>query len=136
MKSLVVAILLWGFAIFSPPVHSIEPEVLCEETVSNYRPPNNGAGPLWCYGAPVMVRLGDRVFISMMETGENAKPYCNTRWRLFERTSEGWKIRQSEEKFDQREPCPLAALSDEELILSSHPEIRRRSNDPDEKGSF
>lgn len=115
---------------------AVEPVVLCEETVAEYTSPNNGAGPLWCFGAPLVVRLGDRVFVNAMETGENARPYCNTRWRLFERTGDGWKAVQIEDKFQQREPCPIAALSDTEPILSTHPETKRRSDRPDEKGAF
>ena len=51
--------------------------------------PDNGAGPLWCYGAPLVVRQGERVFVSVMETGEGVPPLSNTRWRLFEREEKG-----------------------------------------------
>lgn len=132
-----ILFLLFSFTFVSfSPTEPLQPVVLCEETVASYVPPNNGAGPLWCFGAPIVVRLGERVFANVMETGENARPYCNTRWKLYERTSEGWKAQQREEKFDQREPCPIAALSERELILSTHPEIKRRSDRPDEKGAI
>ena len=35
-------------------------QVEVEEVVATCRPPNNGAGPLWCYGAPLLVRQGER----------------------------------------------------------------------------
>jgi hypothetical protein len=124
-------------AILCPPIaQSVEPVVLCDETVTEFTPPGNGAGSLWCYGAPLVVRIGDRVFISVMETGVNARLYSNSRWQLFERTTQGWSKVLEENKYQQREPCPIAALSDDQLILSSHPEIRRISDAPDEKSSY
>jgi len=115
---------------------SVEPVILYDETVAEYLPPNNGAGPLWCYGSPLVVRSGERVFISVMETGKDAKPYSNTRWQILERTDSGWIKVLVENKYQQREPCPIAALSEDQLIISSHPEIRRRSDRADEKASF
>ncbi|MBN1417290.1 MAG: hypothetical protein JXP34_00855, partial [Planctomycetes bacterium] len=61
----------------------LSPVVEVEDAVATCRPPNNGAGPLWCYGAPLIVRAGDAVFASVMETGEGVPLLCNTRWRLF-----------------------------------------------------
>ncbi len=115
---------------------SVEPVVLCDEMVAQYLSPDNGAGPLWCYGAPLVVRTGEHIFISVMETGENIRPYCNTRWQLFERSDQGWAKVLVENKYQQREPCPIAAISKDQLIISSHPEIRRRSDRADEKASF
>ena len=69
-----------------------QPVVEVEEVVATCRPPNNGAGPLWCYGAPLLVRQGDVVYASVMETGEGVPPLSNTRWRLFRRDDRGWKL--------------------------------------------
>ena len=33
-----------------------EPAVEAEETLYEYLPANNGAGPLWCYGSTCIVR--------------------------------------------------------------------------------
>ncbi|MBT5711133.1 hypothetical protein HOI71_08840, partial [Candidatus Poribacteria bacterium] len=44
------------------------PVVEVEDTVATYAPANNGAGPLWCYGAPLIARVGDRVYASALET--------------------------------------------------------------------
>lgn len=136
MKLILLALLTGLISVSDAASESIQPTVLCEETVASYVPPNNGAGPLWCFGAPLVVRLGERVFVVAMETGENALPYCNTRWRLFERTPEGWKVQQKGEKFDHREPCPIAAISDNQLILSTHPKIKSSSDNPEEKGAI
>jgi len=92
-----------------------------EEAITTCAAPNNGAGPLWCYGAPLLVRVGQDVFVSIMETGEDVPPLCNTRWRLFRRNEGGWKMIQCPPAFREREPCPLVAFSDGSVILSINP---------------
>jgi hypothetical protein len=96
-------------------------EVEVEEVVATCRPPNNGAGPLWCYGAPLIVRQGDLVCVSVMETGEGVPPLSNTRWRLFRRDERGWKLVRRPDGFRHREPCPLVGLGDGRLALSVNP---------------
>lgn len=98
-----------------------EPVVEVEEVVATCEPPGNGAGPLWCYGAPLLVRQGERVFASAMETGEGVPPLCDTRWRLFRRGDAGWERVAQAEGFREREPCPLAALAPGRLVLSVNP---------------
>lgn len=96
-----------------------------EETVTTCAPPGNGAGPFWCYGAPLLVRLGKDVFVSAMETGEDIPPLCNTRWRLFRKQDDGeWEIIQASEKFNEREPCPLVCFPNGQLFLSVNPSTR------------
>lgn len=112
----------------------IQPSVEVEEVVCEYLSPNNGAGPLWCYGAPLLVRLGDEVFLSVMETGEDVPPLCNTRWQFWHRDEEGWKIVQQEESFREREPCPIVGF-DGKLFLSvdtslTPPDTRYGACDP------
>jgi hypothetical protein len=92
-----------------------------EEAITTCASPNNGAGPLWCYGAPLLVRHGDKVLASIMETGKDALPLCNTRCRLFRRDESGWKLIYSDAAFRQREPCPLGVLDDGSLFLSVNP---------------
>ncbi len=99
---------------------AVTPVVEIEEDVLRYTSPNNGAGPLWCYGSPVMVRIGDQVFLSINETGVDVPPLCNTRWRLFERKEEGWEMQAKAERFREREPCPLVTKGDS-LYLSINP---------------
>ena len=96
--------------------------VEAEETVTTCAPANNGAGPFWCYGAPLVVRRGDDVFVSAMETGEGVEPLCNTRWRLFRKHGDnGWEMIQADDDFRQREPCPLVSFSDGKVFLSVNP---------------
>jgi hypothetical protein len=119
-----------GFACFiffaavrsgSAAAEMLEAVVEVEESITTCANPDNGAGPLWCYGAPLLVRVGNDVFASIMETGKNVPPLCNTRWRLFRRSDNGWKLIQSEAAFREREPCPLVAFSDGNLFLSVNP---------------
>lgn len=98
----------------------IQPSVEVEEVVCEYVSPNNGAGPLWCYGSPLVVRFEDDVFLSTMETGEDVEPLCNTRWQLWHRNENGWEVVQREENFREREPCPLIGF-DGKLFLSINP---------------
>jgi hypothetical protein len=98
-----------------------EPVIEVEEVVAACRPPNNGAGPLWCYGAPLLVRQGSVVFASVMETGEGAPLLSNTRWRLFRRDDRGWKLVRTPDGFRHREPCPLVTTGPDTLLLSVNP---------------
>jgi hypothetical protein len=100
-----------------------EPAVEVEEVVATCKPPDNGAGPLWCYGAPLLVRQGDVVFASVMETGEGVPPLSNTRWRLFRRDHEGWKLVEGPSGFRHREPCPLINLGGDQIVLSVNPSL-------------
>ena len=100
---------------------AVEPVTEVEEVVATCEPPGNGAGPLWCYGAPLLVRQGDLVFASAMETGAGVPPLCNTRWRLYRRDAEGWDLMRHEADFREREPCPLASPGPGKLLLSVNP---------------
>lgn len=96
-----------------------------EEEVAGHVSPGNGAGPLWCYGASLVVRRGDDVWVSVAETGEGVPPLSNTRWRLLHREAAAagdagaWTLVAQPEGFREREPCPIAALSGT-LFISSN----------------
>ena len=92
-----------------------------EETVCTSGNPNNGAGALWCYGAPLIARIGKRVFVSAMEVGENIPPLCNTRPRIFMRDEDRWRAVWHPEDFREREPCPIVCFQDGTLTLSVNP---------------
>ena len=92
-----------------------------EEVVTSYTPANNGAGPMWCYGSTVIARQDGDVFLSVIETGKDVPPLCNTRWQLWHRPSDGWKLEQSEKEYRQREPCPLAVFQDGPVFMSVNP---------------
>lgn len=97
--------------------------VEAEEVVTKYTPANNGAGPLWCYGSTVIARRGNDVYLSIIETGKDVPLLCNTRWQLWHRSTDGWKIAQSEKEYRQREPCPIGIFEKGAVFLSVNPSI-------------
>jgi hypothetical protein len=97
--------------------------VEAEEVVTKYTPANNGAGPLWCYGSTVIARKGNDVYLSIIETGRDVPLLCNTRWQLWHRSAEGWKIAQGESEYRQREPCPIGIFHKGAVFLSVNPSI-------------
>jgi hypothetical protein len=99
----------------------MQPVTEVDEVVCATSSPNNGAGALWCYGAPLIARCGERVVASALEVGERRAPLCNTRPRLFAREDGAWRQVWRADDFDQREPCPLAATADGSLFLSVNP---------------
>ena len=92
-----------------------------EEIVTRYTPANNGAGPMWCYGSTVIARQGKNVYLSTIETGKDVPLLCNTRWQLWHRTFDGWRIEQSEKAYRQREPCPIGIFQQGPVFLSVNP---------------
>lgn len=92
-----------------------------EEQVTAFTNADNGAGPTWCYGAPLFVRVGKTVYASAIETGKDVPPLCNTRWQLWRRDDAGWKLAQHEAEYRQREPCPIARLPGQGVFLSANP---------------
>lgn len=72
---------------------------------------------MWSYGCTPIARIGDRVFVSEMETGEGVPRLCNTRWRLRERTAEGWKVVAETPDYKQREPAILTTDAKDRLFL-------------------
>jgi hypothetical protein len=99
----------------------LRPVVEIEEDVYRYEPANNGAGPMWCSGSTCLVRVGDEVFASGLETLPEAKPLNNCRWVLFRRAAVGWQLQQADAVGRTREPCPLAVFPDGRLFLSANP---------------
>jgi hypothetical protein len=97
--------------------------VEAEEVVTKYTAANNGAGPLWCYGSTVIARRGNDVYLSIIETGKDVPLLCNTRWQLWHRFADGWKIAQSEKEYRQREPCPVAVFQKGGVFLSANPSV-------------
>jgi hypothetical protein len=105
------------------PVSGIRLVVEAEEVVTKYTPANNGAGPLWCYGSTVIARRGSDLFLSVIETGKDVPLLCNTRWQLWHRSADGWKIAQSEKEYRQREPCPIGIFQKGTVFLSVNPSV-------------
>lgn len=95
--------------------------VEAEEEVYRYQPADNGAGPLWCHGNTSVVRVGDQVFASGLETLEGVKPLHNCVPLLFWRSARGWEqLYRGEGR--TREPSPLACLG-QRVLLSVNPTL-------------
>lgn len=106
-----------------PTVPELRPVVEAEEDVCTYTPANNGADPTWCRGSTILVRSGEHLFASSLETLTDAKPLNNVRWQLYTRAADGWKLVLADPANRTREPCPLVAFPDGRLLLSSHPTL-------------
>ena len=115
-------------------------EVEAEEVVYKYVNPNNGSGPFWCRGSPILVRNNEDVFVSGIETINQYQPVKdkpfsainNLRWMLYKRESSGWKLQQADEKDRTREPSPIGILSDGRLMMSVNPTLDK---DPNKEGT-
>ncbi len=101
----------------------LRPIVESETEVYAYRSADNGAGPLWCAGSTCLVRLGDRVFASGLETLANVKPLNNCRWLLFALAGNAWEQVHADPAGRTREPSPLAGFPDGRLFLSANPTL-------------
>jgi len=84
---------------------------------------NNGSDMFWGLGSTQMVRIGERLFVSAFEAVPGCAPLNNARWALYERDSDGWKLRQRDQKDRTREPCPLATSWSGRLVLSANPTL-------------
>lgn len=101
----------------------LAPVVEAEETVYTNEPANNGAGPMWCSGSTCLVRAGQTVYASGLETLKGEKPLNNCRWLLYRREPSGWRLVQTDKNGRTREPCPLVAFSDGHMFLSANPTL-------------
>jgi len=101
---------------------AVAPVVEVEEDVYTYSNADNGAGPMWCHGSTCLVRAGDHLFASGLQTVPDAKPLNNCRWVLFERRAHGWaRVRVDEGR--TREPAPMAAFPDGHVFISVNPTL-------------
>ncbi|MDA1274390.1 MAG: hypothetical protein O2960_10105 [Verrucomicrobia bacterium] len=105
------------------PPGRLQPKVELEETVYKYTPATNGAGPMWCSGSTCLVRIGDTIFASGLETVENAPPLNNCRWVLFKRDANGWTRLHTDKIGRTREPSPIIGFADGQLFLSANPTL-------------
>ncbi len=125
MKRFMLATILWCLTALPIYTYAAGPtvKVELEEDVYSYTNADNGAGPMWCFGSTSIVRSGDRVFVSGLETVADAKPLNNCRWMLFTRDAEGWRQIAVDKTGRTREPSPLAAFSDGRVFLSANPTL-------------
>ncbi len=99
------------------------PVVQIEEDIYSHEPANNGAGPMWCHGSTCLVRLGDDLFATGLETLPQAKPLNNCRWMLFHRGPQGWHKVHTDTSGRTREPSPMAGFADGRLFVSANPTL-------------
>lgn len=125
IKMAALVLLLGGPLICGAEATAVQlrPVVEMEEDVYRYEPANNGAGPLWCHGSTCLVRIGEDVFASGIETLKEAKPLNNCRWTLYRRGPDGWRLQQLDKTGRTREPCPMVGLADGRLLLSVNPTL-------------
>ncbi|MEN8226728.1 MAG: hypothetical protein ABFS38_01130 [Bacteroidota bacterium] len=102
---------------------AFEIEVEAEETVYEFEPADNGAGPMWCLGNTSIVRYGDQVVASGIETLEDQEPLHNVRWMLYERSQRGWELMLKDEKERTREPSPMGVTKEGKILLSVNPTL-------------
>lgn len=110
----------------NPPGNVISPRTLrvavsVEEDIYRFVPAKNGAGPMWANGMTAVVRLGDTVFVSGLETVPEIQGLSNCRWLLFKRYDTGWKLEARDLVNLNREPCPLGVLNDQRILMSVNP---------------
>lgn len=99
--------------------------VEAEDVVYTGQFSNNGSSPMWCYSNTCVVRVGDDVFVSGVERLPKWKPLNDCRWMLFKRGARKWERLHSDEKGRTREPCPLACLPNDRLLLSANPTLTK-----------
>ncbi len=121
LLALCLAIPLASVTLSAAP--SLQAVVELEEEVYAYLPADNGAGPLWCAGSTCLVRDGDRLFATGLETLPGAKPLNNVRWLLFERTAHRWNLILADPIGRTREPSPIAIFPGHQLLLSANPTL-------------
>ncbi len=109
----------------NPPAGNEFPRVRVEieEEVYRYEPADNGAGPMWCSGSTCLVRSGQSVFASGLETLKEYQPLNNCRWLLYGRGDGGWQLLCADPQGRTREPCPLVVFDDGRLFLSANPTL-------------
>jgi hypothetical protein len=78
---------------------------------------------MWCSGSTCLVRIGDDVFASGIETLRDVKPLNNCRWLFFQRAPQGWQRVQTDPTGRTREPSPLVGFPDGRLFLSANPTL-------------
>ena len=96
-------------------------EIVCD--LPGYEVTNNGSGMFWGSGSSQMVRVGDRLFVSVFEAVPGAAPLNNARWALYQRGPDGWKFCQRDQKDRTREPCPLGVSHGGRLLMSVNPTL-------------
>ena len=102
---------------------ALNPVVEAEEIVFRYKPAN-GSGPLWCFGSTCLVRAGERVFASGLETLKDCPPLNNCRWQLYSRGPVGWQLAAVDPRDRNAQASPAwIDVRDGRLFLSVNPTL-------------
>lgn len=101
----------------------VQPVVEVEEDLYSYTPSKNGSGPLWCSGSTCLVRHGQTVFATEVETLKDVPPLNNCRWRLHRRDPNGWRVLYTDQVDRTREPCPMAVFDNGHVWVSANPTL-------------
>jgi hypothetical protein len=101
----------------------LRPVVELEEDVYSYEPANNGAGPMWCSGSTCLVRIGDDVFASGLETLKDCKPLNNCRWTLFRREQ---RLETVASRYTGRASRVRWQVSGWPVVLIRQPDVERK----------
>lgn len=109
---------------------ALDAVVELEEDVYHYEPANNGAGPMWCHGSSCLVRVGESVYATGLETLAGEKPLNNCRWVLWRRDDQGWTRRYVDADGRTREPAPMATFGLGTVLVSANPTL----NPPGKEG--
>ena len=119
-------VLMGAISVHNSAAEEPKPRVEVEETVAPYVTEGRELSHwcLWGYGAPHLVRFGQEVFVSLIDTNSGLEPVANNRWLLWRRGADGWRIVQQGEKYIEFQPCPLAVLAGGRLLLSVNPHER------------
>ena len=101
----------------------IKPAVEVEDEICSFDPANNGAGPLWCSGSTIVAQFRDDVYVAAHETLPDEVPLNNCRWVLYRRDARGWQLMHRDEAGRTREPSPIAALYNGDLLVTANPTL-------------
>lgn len=107
-----------------PVAQKVEFDVEIEETIYYFSEANNGAGPLWDHGSTNIVRIGENIFVSGLDTLKDIPPLNNTQCRIWRRDDKEWKSVALPVSGHTREPCPLVTFPlKREIFLSANPTL-------------
>ncbi len=124
LRAIWLILIAAGVSVRGASTTPLMPVVEIEENLYEHEPANNGAGPMWCHGSTCLVRLGQDVVASGLDTLTNTPPLNNCRWTLWRRDKSGWRQTAADTNGCTREPCPLVCFPEaSRLFLSANPTL-------------
>ncbi|MCJ8329694.1 MAG: hypothetical protein HRT89_06320 [Lentisphaeria bacterium] len=119
------SLLRWTYLFFTmlglAHAADIKLELEEENEMYKYTWPSNGSGAFWTTGNSCIVRRGKEVYATGIEHMPKKANPNNVRWVLFKKT-DGKMLRIADGgDTSEREPCPIGALKDGTVLISSNP---------------